>query len=409
LRQHFIEFSGKLILMGLGILLAFIMAELGARWLGPPYEIGDQVHRNHQCDPVVGWRGIPNHTTTITMYDRTYPMVWNSTGMRGPDYPVKKESGIFRILILGDSMMEAVEMAEAETSAKILERTLNEQASPNLKFEVINGGIFAWGPPQELMYFRTEGKLYQPDLLLAMWYPGNDLLDVLPNHIMTAGPTGGVHCFAPYFEVCNGQFDSDPWWAAPGLTSTWQRCTQARRWLTSGLNTIYTHSRLYQRLTALFLKVYEKETFSTNLYAPWLDVDRQDARLNEAYQLTAGIYGQLAAEASAAGAKTVVAIAPINRSVDVEVNPASRAAMIAAEPILAQADSYLPHRVLSDLMAAKGVSVFDLQPILVNYLKGGGEGVYWPNQAIHWNVKGNELVGEALAHWLIEQKLVPTK
>jgi len=390
-------------------MLAFIIAELGARALGPPYEIGDQIHRTHQCEATIGWTGLPSQTAVISMYNRTYPVSWNRDGMRGPDYPYPKAAGVFRILVLGDSMIEAMEVAEAERSVHILEQKLNEQAPPGLKFEVLNGAIGAWGPPPEFMYFRTKGQLYQPDLVLISWFSRNDLTDVLPNHVNTAGPTGGIHCFSPYFAICNGEFDSQPWFVAPGVSAKWQACTQGRRWLTNGLSTLYEYSRLYQRLTAVLVNINDRDTFATNQYAPWLDVHHQDEKLNEAYQLTGDIYAQLAQEAAVGGAKTVAILAPLRRSVDAEVNPMTRAAMIAADPALAQADPTLPHRVMSELLTAEGMPVLDLHPLLVNYLKVGGEPVYWPGQDFHWNVQGNQWVGETIALWLIEQKLVPSR
>lgn len=401
------ELLSKAGLIFLGVLIALAVAEFAARLLGPPYGTGDEAHRSHQCDPQVGWRGVPNASMTISWNDYTHQVDLNSQGMHDREHPIKKADHVFRILMLGDSMVEALEVAQNETSSHVLEEVLNSKAGPGIEFEVINAGIFAWGPPQELMYFRTEGYLYTPDLVLAVWFPGNDLLDVLPDHIMTGGPEGGVHCFAPYFEICAGQFDPEPWWAAPGIPPTWQKCSLYRRWITNVLNGIYNHSRLYQRLTAATINVYDKDTFSTNLYAPWLDFSREDDVLNYAYQITKGTYSQLSNEADKIGAKTALIIAPVNQAVDVDVNPDHRAFMIAREPILRDADPNLPYRVFFELMGAEGVPVLDLHPSFVSHLKGGGEPLFWSDTAVHWNVLGNHLAGEKIAEWLIKQGLVP--
>lgn len=401
------DLLSKVGLIFLGVLIALAVTEFVARLLGPPYEVGDESHRSHQCDQSVGWRGVPDASLIINRNNYSHQVDLNSRGMHDQEHALKKEENVFRILMLGDSMVEALEVAENETSHQVLEEVLNSKARPGIRFEVINAGVFAWGPPQELMYFRTEGILYNPDLVLAVWFPGNDLLDVLPDHIMTAGPEGGIHCFAPYFEICGGQFDPEPWLTAPGIPPSWQKCSPQRRWITNILNRIYNHSRLYQRLAALMLKVYEKDTFSTNLYAPWLDYSREDDELNYAYQVTTGIYSQLSNEADKIGAETALIIAPINEAVDVDVNPDHRAFMIAREPILEGADPSLPNLVFSELMQVEGVPVLDLHPSFVSHLKGGGEPVYWNATAVHWNVLGNRLAGEKIAEWLIEQKLVP--
>ncbi len=406
-QKYSFNLLGKVALVALGIVLACALAELFARFLGPPYEIGDGAHRTHQCDLPLGWRGVPDASATIDHENYEHQLVLNSQGMHDQNHPLKKEANVFRILMLGDSMVEAIEVAENETSHQVLEDTLNARASAGIEFEVLNAGIFAWGPPQALEYYRVEGKSYKPDLVLAVWFPGNDLLDVLPNHIMTGGPDGGVHCFAPYFAICKGQFDPTPWFAAPGIPPDWQHCSTHRRILTNSLNRIYYYSRLYQRLTAIAGKVYEKDTFSTNLYAPWLDYERNDEVLNQVYQLTTGIYSQLSSEANQAGAETALIIAPINEAVNFDVNPNFRAFMIEREPILEGGNPQLSNLVLAELMEAKGTPVLDLHPTFVSHMKSGGESVYWSNTAVHWNIPGNQLAGQQIAHWLIEQQLVP--
>jgi hypothetical protein len=42
----------------------------------------------------------------------------------------------------------------------------------------------------------------------------------------------------------------------------------------------------------------------------------------------------------------------------------------------------------------------------VAHLQAGGPILNWPNDN-HWNVLGNQMAGETIAHWLIEQGLVP--
>ncbi len=408
-QKNRVNLLGNVVLVAFGLVLACIFAELFARFLGSPYDTGDAVHRTHQCDPLVGWRGVPDASVTIDQEDYEHQLLLNSQGMHDKNHSLKKEDNVFRILLIGDSMVEAIEVAESETSHQVLEDTLNTKTSAGVEFEVINAGVFAWGPPQALEYYRVEGRTYQPDLVLAVWFPGNDLLDVLPDHIMTGGPDGGVHCFAPYFAICNGQFDSTPWFAAPGIPPSWQECSTHRRILTNSLNSIYYYSRLYQRLAAVLVKVYEKDTFSTNLYAPWLDYERKDEALNQVYQLTTGIYSQLSSEAGQTGTETALIIAPINEAVNFDVNSNFRTFMVEREPILEGGNPQLPNLVLTELMEAKGVPVLDLHPAFVSHMKSGGEPVYWSNTAIHWNIPGNQLAGEQMAHWLIEQGLVPVK
>jgi hypothetical protein len=388
------------------IVIALVITELIARILGPPYGLGNELNRQHECDPVVGWRGVPNSQTTLNQFGYEHEFALNSQGMHDQEHPLKKDDNTFRIMILGDSMIEAVDVDETETSHQILEDRLNSQAPAGIKFEVISAAIISWGPAQELVYFRSQGQAYQPDLVLAVWFPGNDLRDVLPDHVMTVGPQGGVHCYAPYFAICQGEFDPQPWYSAPGIYRKWQSCTTQRRVITNILSFIYNNSLLYQRLGAVMAKVYDKDEFSPPTTAPWLDKNRTDPVLNGSYQVTEGIYSQLAVEAGQIGAKTAFVIAPLSQSLDFETNPDIQAQMIALEPTLANADPILPNRTFVELITAHNLPVLDLHPYFRDHIKSGGEAVHLKEDN-HWTIAGNRLAGERVAEWLIEQELVP--
>src|SRR5688572_24293624 len=166
--------GSRVILALLGVSMALVLAEFAARqFLGRPYteDNGDL----WACERLIGWRGKPHTTTRINTQGYVHEVVRNSAGMHDKEHPIEKAADVFRILVLGDSFVEARQVAGHESSHSILEKALNAAAPANIRFEVISAGASAWGPAQELMYFRTEGQLYQPNLVLAFWYPANDL------------------------------------------------------------------------------------------------------------------------------------------------------------------------------------------------------------------------------------------
>ena len=392
--------GGRVILALLGVSMALILAESAARqFLGRPYmeDNGDL----WTCERLIGWRGKPDTTTRINTQGYVHEVVRNSAGMHDKEHPIEKAAGVFRILVLGDSFVEARQVAGHESSHSILEKALNATAPANIRFEVISAGASAWGPAQELMYFRTEGQLYQPNLVLAFWYPANDLMDVLPDHRMTFE---GVNCYAPYFAVCTGKFDPEPWFSAPGIPPTHASCSASKKTLTNLLNLLYHHSRLYQHLEPLLAKRQSKLKYAFD-FSPWLE-GTPDETLAYAYQVTDGIYTQLAHEAAQAGAKTAMVIVPLKQAIYYQLGSPYREQIEAGYPQLKQANPNLPNQVMTQLMAAKGIPVFDLQPPFVAHLQAGGGVLYWDVDS-HWNVPGNQLAGELIAQWLIEQKLVP--
>lgn len=169
-RRSILEILGKIILILLGILPALLGAELMARWLGPPFEKGGNIGQIMECDRELGWRGIP-HGETTNQSDETYHLAWNSLGMHDGEHEFEKEKDVFRVLMLGDSFVQAVDVPEDKTSHQQLENILNERVPDNIRVEVIAGGILSWGPSQALMFFRTTGKRFKPDLVIGLWFP----------------------------------------------------------------------------------------------------------------------------------------------------------------------------------------------------------------------------------------------
>jgi hypothetical protein len=386
-----------------GLLIGLLFAELGARLLPPPYPGGDPVH---QCDRLLGWTGPANTSKVVNTDGYRHTLSWNSEGIHDKEHSLEKKEGVFRIMVFGDSFVEAAEVEIEQTSFHVLEEKLNESAPPRIKFEVIGVGMRAWGPAQELVYFRNRGQLYDPDLVLLLWLPANDLSDVLPYKRLT---NSGVNCYFPYFAICDGRFDPEPWFPAPGMPPTWKNCSSSQKILSGFLSYLYDSSQLYQKLEPIIMRGFRRVHYA-NEYAPWLDqATPTDEALDYAYQMTDKIISRLSMEASQIGAKTALVVVPFNVAVqsDVEVSYAKSLQQTVKMATGLGANPTLPNQLFVALMQQQNLPVLDLHPYFVKALRAGSEALYWPVDP-HWTVAGNRLAGETIANWLIEQKLVPT-
>jgi len=83
-----------------------------------------------------------------------------------------------------------------------VERRLNAAAGRGRRFEVLNAGVSNWGTDNALLYFRSEGRKYRPDLVLLAFYTGNDVMD---NYRQVLAPPWGVRADKPYFELRAGR------------------------------------------------------------------------------------------------------------------------------------------------------------------------------------------------------------
>jgi lysophospholipase L1-like esterase len=100
------------------------------------------------------------------------PIIINSHGFRGGERALAKPSGVFRILVLGDSVAFGQGVAAEATFSDQLERLLNE-ASSDLEVEVLNSGVRGYNTYQELLLLKEVGFKFDPDLVLVS-YVSND-------------------------------------------------------------------------------------------------------------------------------------------------------------------------------------------------------------------------------------------
>ena len=99
---------------------------------------------------------------------------FNNKGLRDVDHEYVKDKNTKRVLILGDSFVEALQVPLEKTFVRLLEKQLNAGAKSNIKWEIINGGVQGYGTCQEYLYLKYEGIKYSPDIVILCFF-ANDL------------------------------------------------------------------------------------------------------------------------------------------------------------------------------------------------------------------------------------------
>jgi lysophospholipase L1-like esterase len=101
----------------------------------------------------------------------------NSLGFHDKEYSVHKPPNTFRIVILGDSFVEAIQVPLKKTFHKILEKKLNEAF--DFPVEVFSLGRSGNGAQRNYELFAKIGLRFSPDLVI-MQFLSNDLIDDNP-------------------------------------------------------------------------------------------------------------------------------------------------------------------------------------------------------------------------------------
>lgn len=147
------------------LVFTFFALEVGLRLFSPEAE---ELFLPH---PVLGIFHAPGAKALWTREGRALVEI-NSQGLRDREIPREKPRGAYRILVLGDSFVEALQVPLEMTFPKVLERRLQGSTGA---FEVINGGVSGFGTGQEYLYLKHFGIQYRPDLVVLAFYVGNDV------------------------------------------------------------------------------------------------------------------------------------------------------------------------------------------------------------------------------------------
>ncbi len=89
--------------------------------------------------------------------------------LRDPDRPLEKAPGVFRILVLGDSLTFGSGVNDEDTFVRQLERLLNARGDSR-RYEVINAACASWGTAHHLVFLDHLGFRLTPDVVLMAFH-----------------------------------------------------------------------------------------------------------------------------------------------------------------------------------------------------------------------------------------------
>ncbi len=354
-------------------------------------------------DPDRGWVLIPNTTGLWTQEGRAEIRI-NSSGMRGPKIAAKKPPGTFRIAVLGDSCVEALQVPEEQTFAKLLELELATCPAVRAKIEALNFGVSGYGTAQELLALRTEVAPFQPDLVLLAFYAGND--------VRNNEKTLDQEELRPYFELEGGNLVLDASFRDHG-SYKFRRSLPARAFY--GL---VNRSRLLQGAKAAKSRLdgwlgarkarrvehgsaIQELGLDNAVYAP----PTEDAWRN-AWAVTEALVAEMKREAEVQGAR--FALVSLTTPIQVDFDGTKREAFAKA---LGVPDLDYPDRRLAEAGARLGIDFLPLAPPLREL--ASAEKIYlhgFPNSAPgegHWNARGHQEAAREIGKWLCGSVLAP--
>ena len=161
----------------LSLVLAFAFGEFVVRALFKDETIlFPRYHTDYRYGPYT-LRGIrANAQYWHTSEDGSWKFVTNSKGFRNSrEFAYAKSPETLRVLSLGDSQTQGLEVRQDFTFSAVLERALGRRS---VAAEVLNAGVSGFSNAEELALLEHEGAKYSPDVVVLGFF-ANDFEDNL--------------------------------------------------------------------------------------------------------------------------------------------------------------------------------------------------------------------------------------
>jgi hypothetical protein len=128
-------------------------------------------------DDRIGWRFTPGHEYWH-FKENDHPISGriNSMGWRDAERTREKPAGTFRIAVIGDSFVEALQVELDSTFCRIAERDLGRRLGRPV--EVMNFGRSGTTTSEQLLILESDVLPCAPDLVVLLFVPDNDIGDV---------------------------------------------------------------------------------------------------------------------------------------------------------------------------------------------------------------------------------------
>ncbi|MEZ4635895.1 MAG: SGNH/GDSL hydrolase family protein [Caldilineaceae bacterium] len=379
-------------------------------------------------DAVTGWSLQPNAQGRYfaPMYEYDVDVRINSLGLRADEaIGYAKPEDVFRVMVLGDSFIEALQVKLEESLPQRLGQLYTAQTGRPV--EVLNAGVSGWGTDQQLLWLQNEGVKYSPDLIILAVYPRNDFMN--NSEALEGANQGAIQ--KPFFEM-----DSDglrlnyyPFDPANVPAIAQAEATQASETTEPGSLTalgawLHDHSALYRYADPRIRIVAPRVAASlarTGLITPGQET-KIAAQAADAVPVAYGVYQRTPDETwQAAEAVTASLFAAVQRTAT-EMGANAAALLIAApeqvydeewQKLLNQypamqrwdTDSAAPQQRAATALTAAGLPVLDLLPLFREQAKGATP-LHYLNDG-HWTPQGHDLAGQATFNFLADAALLP--
>ena len=396
------------------VVITIAALEICARIFYPEPVVETSAKQFMQHDELLGWKKISNHESQYVAPEFRTTMRLNSKGMRGPEFPYENGETDLRIVVLGDSYTEGYMVEFEEMFSEVLRNELVGRSDASV--EVINLGTAGYSTDQELIFFQNEGKRYQQNLSVLMfyqndiWYNSQDKYVRGYKPLFKMGENGLTLTNFPV-PAPEARFYEKHFMGLPEPPSKKKNAGLVRRVKAFFGN----HSRLYNFVVDRVKNSHDLYTLATKLGlavdSPFRAMNSQiadeyriwktpyDEDIRHSWDLTKRLILELNREVESVDSRLLVSYIPNMANIYDDVWQATKRKYGLSD----EAWSIERPRIeLERFSERNGITFLDLTPIFkqeAEILQEQDKRLYYEVDG-HWNVEGHALAGQVLADFI---------
>ncbi len=258
-------------------------------------------------DSCTGYKSIPNAVGVVRNPGGLIPVATNSAGFRDVEHTTSKPAGTYRVLFLGDSFTESLQVPLQDTFWRQMQAKAD---AAHLPLEIMTMGVSSFDTAQEMLAYECYGEQYHPDLVV-LDYNGFDLLE---NYFYTDQ-------FTPKFSLTNGALTLDESYKA-NIT---KRLEQKDTLFPGSLYFVKDHSMFLRHLffemqNALVGQTLANKTNTSDPVAAEFAITYTE-QIEDAWTLTGGLLTRLNSDVIKNGGQLLMVNFPIIQQYALDTDP----------------------------------------------------------------------------------------
>lgn len=344
-----------------GILLAEALVRGFVRRRAPLTEAAGRSLVQPSADPRLRFENRPGDRQVLRYFDpeggvsKEVEAAINADGYRGPVVAKEKPPDVIRIVAIGDSQTFGTGVAEGETWPAVLRSTL-QKSLPEARVEVLNCAVQGYDAPQSAAALESRWLAYAPDLVLYGYFV-NDPPQSDPR--------------ADECRTDEGRADEGRTWS---------------RWMLGCLNRSQRGALGWARRRSALLDVVLDRIQRRLIVHEWATGAIQlHADSSEGWQRTQALFAEERDASARAGARFGIVLLPF---------------------LVRFGEGWIstePYKKVAAACASAGIPAFDPEPCFAGEDPAG---MLVHERDAHTSAKAQRIEGEAIARWVLEQKLL---